>query len=216
MRHRRCPVPRSGLSPDPGQDVRDAGLPVGRAPSAAGPALSKARALLGEQLMRRLLSSTPPATTSRRAWARTGGPGNRWLDGTTIELFTTTRWRTFGVPGRQASQVRLASHVRTGPGAGTPPRSAATTTARTPWPTSWNPRSPPGSSTSPTAVLLHGPVAPVLRPRRPPGLAGRGRRASVPFQSSGPERRVGAGLLREAATCWPGAAARTGTGPCPG
>ncbi len=58
----------------------------------------------------------------------------------------------FGVPSRAGPSRRSASPRTRGPApaAGSPPRSAATTTGRTRWPMSWRARSPPGSSTWPT------------------------------------------------------------------
>ncbi len=83
----------------------------------SGAALSKARVLLGEQVMRRIFELDA---------ARTGlelGIGATWhgmettsIDGTTIELFSNDELAdAFGVPaGGTKPKLRLAAHVRTG------------------------------------------------------------------------------------------------------
>ena len=93
------------------------GLPVKpgtRTPS--GPALSKARVLLGEQVMRRIFE-----IDAVRAGADLGTP--TWhqmevtaIDGTTIELFSNDELaEAFGVPtGGTKPKLRIAAHVRTG------------------------------------------------------------------------------------------------------
>ena len=83
----------------------------------SGPALSKARALLGEQVMRRIFE-----LDAGRADAELG-IGAAWhamettaIDGTTIELFNNDELaEAFGVPsGGTKPKIRIAAHVRTG------------------------------------------------------------------------------------------------------
>jgi hypothetical protein len=83
----------------------------------SGPALSKARVLLGEQVMRRIFE-----IDAARAGADPG-TGAAWhqmevtaIDGTTIELFSNDELaEAFGVPtGGTKPKLRIAAHVRTG------------------------------------------------------------------------------------------------------
>ena len=115
----------------------------------SGPALSKARVLLGEQVMRRIFEIDAARSDAElgisTAWHGMEVTG---IDGTTIELFSCDELaQAFGVPtGGTKPKIRIAAHVRHRvPAGGSPPRSAATTTGRTPWPMSWRARSPPGS-----------------------------------------------------------------------
>jgi Transposase DDE domain len=83
----------------------------------SGPALSKARALLGEQVMRRVFELDAARTDLEL------GIGATWhemetagMDGTTIELFNNDELaEAFGVPsGGTKPKIRIAAHVRTG------------------------------------------------------------------------------------------------------
>jgi hypothetical protein len=134
------------------------GLPgLKRKPGAgtpAGPAFSQARKLLGEQAMKRIFeldAAVPDAEL---------GIGLLWkglevtaIDGTTMELGRSDVLEgEFGtpadVPGRCCGRSRTSAPR---PSAGSAPRSAAITTARTPWPMSWKAASARASSISPTA-----------------------------------------------------------------
>ena len=83
----------------------------------SGPALSKARVLLGEQVMRRLFELDAARTDLEpgigAAWR---GLETTGLDGTTIELFSNDELAdAFGVPtGGTKPKIRIAAHVRTG------------------------------------------------------------------------------------------------------
>jgi Insertion element 4 transposase N-terminal/Transposase DDE domain len=83
----------------------------------SGPALSKARMLLGEQVMRRLFELDAARTDLEpgigAAWH---GLETTGLDGTTIELFSNDELAdAFGVPtGGTKPKIRIAAHVRTG------------------------------------------------------------------------------------------------------
>jgi hypothetical protein len=83
----------------------------------SGPALSKARVLLGEQVMRRLFELDAARTDLEpgigAAWH---GLETTGLDGTTIELFSNDELAdAFGVPtGGTKPKIRIAAHVRTG------------------------------------------------------------------------------------------------------
>ena len=111
------------LFPDQGYDLILArtfampGLPVKpgtRTPS--GPALSKARVLLGEQVMRRIFeidaarADADPGISP--AWHEMETTA---IDGTTIELFSDAELaEAFGVPaGGTKPKLRMAAHVRT-------------------------------------------------------------------------------------------------------
>ena len=112
------------LFPDQGYDLVLArtfampGLPVKPGTlTPSGPALSKARVLLGEQVMRRIFE-----IDAARADADLG-IGAAWhgmevtaIDGTTIELFNCDELaEAFGVPtGGTKPKLRIAAHVRTG------------------------------------------------------------------------------------------------------
>jgi DDE family transposase/transposase IS4-like protein len=83
----------------------------------SGPALSKARALLGEQVMRRIFELDAARTDLQL------GIGATWhemettgMDGTTLELFGNDELAdAFGVPtGGTKPKLRLVAHVRTG------------------------------------------------------------------------------------------------------
>src|SRR6202522_3328737 len=111
------------LFPDQGYDLVLArtfampGLPVKPGTvTPSGPALSKARVLLGEQVMRRIFE-----IDAARAGADPG-TGAAWhqmevtaIDGTTIELFNCDELaEAFGVPaGGPKPKLRIAAHVRT-------------------------------------------------------------------------------------------------------
>ena len=104
--------------------------------------------------------------------------------------------RVRGPRGRhQAEAADRGARAHRDPAAGSPPRSAATTTARTRWPMSWNPRSPPGSSTWPTAGSSPW-TGGSGSPPRGAHLAWRVKNGakSVPFKTlRDPARRVGTG-----------------------
>ena len=94
------------------------GLPVRPgAVTPSGPALSKARALLGEQVMRRIFElDAARADTELGIGARWHGMETTGIDGTTIELFNNDELaEAFGVPsGGTKPKIRIAAHVRTG------------------------------------------------------------------------------------------------------
>jgi hypothetical protein len=112
------------LFPDQGYDMilaRAFGMPgVPVKPGTvipSGPALSKARVLLGEQVMRRLFELDAARTDLEL------GIGATWydmettgIDGTTIELFPGDELAdAFGVPtGGTKPKIRLVAHMRTG------------------------------------------------------------------------------------------------------
>ncbi|MGH3406746.1 MAG: IS4 family transposase [Mycobacterium sp.] len=114
----------AALFPDQGYDLVLArtfampGVPVKPGTvTPSGPALSKARVLLGEQVMRRVFE-----IDAARADAEPGA-GAAWhemevtaIDGTTIELFSNDELAgAFGVPtGGTKPKLRIAAHVRTG------------------------------------------------------------------------------------------------------
>ncbi len=112
------------LFPDQGYDLilartfKMPGLPV--KPGAAtpsGPALSKARALLGEQVMRRVFEIDAARTdVDLGIGAAWHGMETTAIDGTTIELFSNDELaEAFGVPaGGTKPKIRIAAHVRTG------------------------------------------------------------------------------------------------------
>jgi hypothetical protein len=112
------------LFPDQGYDMilaRTFGMPgVPVKPGAvtpSGPALSKARVLLGEQVMRRVFEIDAARTDLElgigAAWH---GMETTGLDGTTIELFGSGELAdAFGVPaGGTKPKIRIAAHARTG------------------------------------------------------------------------------------------------------
>lgn len=151
----------AALFPDQGYDLILArtfampGLPVKPGTvTPSGPALSKARVLLGEQVMRRIFQIDAARGDAElgitAAWH---GMEITATGGTTIELFSDPELAgEFGVPaGGTKPKLRIAAHVRTASRRRSPPRSAATWTGRTPWPMSWRTRSPTGSSTWPIA-----------------------------------------------------------------
>ncbi len=151
--------------------------------------------LLGEQAMRRLFELDAARGDAELGIARLWkGLEVTALDGTTMELFRNDVLAdVFGVPADGARPLlRIAAHVRTatrrwiaaaigGYHDGENPLAddlAWSFTARHP-----QPRRP--------RVLLHGPVDPVLRLRRAPGLAGQERREIRPVQDDPhPARRV--------------------------
>ena len=112
------------LFPDQGYDMilaRTFGMPgVPVKPGAvtpSGPALSKARVLLGEQVMRKIFELDAARSDVEL------GIGATWhemettgLDGTTIELFSSGELAdAFGVPaGGTKPKIRIAAHARTG------------------------------------------------------------------------------------------------------
>jgi hypothetical protein len=112
------------LFPDQGYDLilartfKMPGLPVKPGtviPS--GPALSKARALLGEQVMRRVFEIDAARTDLELGIGATWhGMETTGIDGTTIELFPDDGLAdAFGVPaGGTKPKIRIAAHVRTG------------------------------------------------------------------------------------------------------
>ena len=111
------------LFPDQGYDLVLArafampGLPVKPGTvTPSGPALSKARVLLGEQAMRRIFEIDAARSDADL------GAGAAWhemettaIDGTTIELFSNDELAgAFGVPsGGTKPKLRIAAHVRT-------------------------------------------------------------------------------------------------------
>jgi hypothetical protein len=83
----------------------------------SGPALSKARALLGEQVMRRVFELDAARTDLELGIGATWhGMETTGLDGTTIELFNNDELAdAFGVPsGGTKPKLRIVAHVRTG------------------------------------------------------------------------------------------------------
>jgi hypothetical protein len=112
------------LFPDQGYDMilaRTFGMPgVPVKPGAvapSGPALSKARALLGEQVMRRVFELDAVRTDLELGIGATWhGMETTGMDGTTIELFNNDELaEAFGVPsGGTKPKIRIAAHVRTG------------------------------------------------------------------------------------------------------
>jgi hypothetical protein len=112
------------LFPDQGYDLilaRTFGMPgVPVKPGTvtpSGPALSKARLLLGERVMRRIFeldaARTDVALGIGATWHDMETTG---IDGTTIELFNNDELAdAFGVPtGGTRPKLRLVAHVRTG------------------------------------------------------------------------------------------------------
>lgn len=111
------------LFPDQGYDLilartfKMPGLPVKPGTlTPSGPALSEARVLLGEQVMRRIFEIDAARTDAEP------GIGAAWhgleataIDGTTIELFNCDELaEAFGVPaGGTKPRPRIAAHVRT-------------------------------------------------------------------------------------------------------
>jgi transposase IS4-like protein/DDE family transposase len=112
------------LFPDQGYDLILArtfampGVPVKPgAVTPSGPALSKARALLGEQVMRRVFELDAARTDLEPGTGATWhGMETTGMDGTTIELFNNDELaEAFGVPsGGTKPKIRIAAHVRTG------------------------------------------------------------------------------------------------------
>jgi hypothetical protein len=113
----------AALFPDQGYDLILAkafampGLPVKPGTvTPSGPALSKARVLLGEQVMRRIFEIDAARGDADlgigAAWHEMETTG---LDGTTIELFNDAELaEAFGVPtGGTKPKLRMAAHVRT-------------------------------------------------------------------------------------------------------
>jgi hypothetical protein len=102
----------------------------------SGPALSTARALLGEHVMRKIFepgaARTDVAPSAGSTWF---GMETTASGGTTAEVFSNGELaQESGVPTNATKpKVRIVAHIRTGPGAGSAPPSAATMTARTPW-----------------------------------------------------------------------------------
>jgi hypothetical protein len=112
------------LFPDQGYDLILArtfampGLPVKPGTvTPSGPALSKARVLLGEQAMRRIFQIDAARTDAELGAAATWhGMETTAIDGTTIELFSNEELaEAFGVPsGGTKPKLRMAVHARTG------------------------------------------------------------------------------------------------------
>ncbi len=112
------------LFPDQGYDMvlaRTFGMPgVPVKPGSvtpSGPALSKARVLLGEQVMRRVFELDAARTDLELGIGATWhGMQTTGMDGTTIELFNNDELaEAFGVPsGGTKPKIRIAAHVRTG------------------------------------------------------------------------------------------------------
>jgi hypothetical protein len=112
------------LFPDQGYDLILArtfgmpGLPVKPGTVVpSGPALSKARVLLGEQVMRRVFELDAARTDLELGIGATWhGMETTGMDGTTIELFNNDELaEAFGVPsGGTKPKIRIAAHVRTG------------------------------------------------------------------------------------------------------
>ena len=112
------------LFPDQGYDLilartfKMPGLPVKPGTvTPSGPALSKARALLGEQVMRRVFEiDAARADLELGIGATWHGLETTGMDGTTIELFPDDGLaEAFGVPaGGTKPKIRIAAHVRTG------------------------------------------------------------------------------------------------------
>jgi hypothetical protein len=111
------------LFPDQGYDLVLArtfampGLPVKPGTVApSGPALSKARVLLGEQVMRRVFEIDAARSDAELGISATWhGMETTAIDGTTIELFNCAELaEAFGVPsGGTKPKLRLVAHVRT-------------------------------------------------------------------------------------------------------
>jgi hypothetical protein len=112
------------LFPDQGYDLilaRTFGMPgVPVKPGTvtpSGPALPKARVLLGEQVMRRIFELDAARTDLELGIGATWhGMETTGMDGTTIELFNNDELaEAFGVPsGGTKPKIRIAAHVRTG------------------------------------------------------------------------------------------------------
>ncbi len=112
------------LFPDQGYDLVLArtfampGLPVKPGTvTPSGPALSRARALLGEQVMRRIFELDAARTDLQLGIGATWhGMETTGLDGTTLELFSNDELTdAFGVPtGGTKPKLRLVAHMRTG------------------------------------------------------------------------------------------------------
>ena len=105
-----------------------------------GPALSKARALLGEQVMRRAFElDAARGDVELGIGAAWHGMETTAFDGTTAELFNNDELaEAFGVPaGGTKPKLRIVAQSAPGPGGGSARRSAATTTGRTPSPMTW-------------------------------------------------------------------------------
>ena len=112
------------LFPDQGYDLVLArtfampGLPVKPGTvTPSGPALSKARVLLGEQVMRRIFEIDAARSDAELGITATWrGMEVTGIDGTTIELFSYDELaEAFGVPsGGTKPKLRMAAHVRTG------------------------------------------------------------------------------------------------------
>jgi Transposase DDE domain/Insertion element 4 transposase N-terminal len=112
------------LFPDQGYDMilaRTFGMPgVPVKPGTvtpSGPALSKARVLLGEQVMRRVFELDAARSDVELGLGATWhGMETTGLDGTTIELFNDDELAdAFGVPaGGTKPKIRIAAHARTG------------------------------------------------------------------------------------------------------
>jgi len=111
------------LFPDQGYDLVLArtfampGLPVKPGTvTPSGPALSKARVLLGEQVMRRIFEIDAARSNAELGIGATWhGMETTAIDGTTIELFNCAELaEAFGVPsGGTKPKLRLVAHVRT-------------------------------------------------------------------------------------------------------
>ena len=162
-----------GLRSGPGADIP------------AGSAFSQARNS-GEQVMQRLFELDAAVGDADLGislpWK---GLEVTAIDGTTMELARNgVPGGEFGTPADGARPLlRITAHVRTATSAGSAPRSAATTTARTPWPTSSKGASGPASEPRRPRLLLHGPVPAELR--RGAHLAWRckGRAKPVPLKT---------------------------------
>jgi hypothetical protein len=112
------------MFPDQGYDLilartfKMPGLPVKPGTvTPSGPALSKARALLGEQVMRRVFELDAARTDLELGIGATWhGLETTGMDGTTIELFPDDGLAdAFGVPaGGTKPKIRIAAHLRTG------------------------------------------------------------------------------------------------------
>jgi Insertion element 4 transposase N-terminal/Transposase DDE domain len=112
------------LFPDQGYDLvlagtfKMPGLPVKPGTvTPSGPALSRARALLGEQVMRRIFElDAARSDLDLGIGAAWHGMETTGMDGTTIELFNNGELAdAFGVPsGGTKPKIRIAAHVRTG------------------------------------------------------------------------------------------------------
>jgi hypothetical protein len=149
------------LFPDQGYDLvlartfKMPGLPVKPGTvTPSGPALSRARALLGEQVMRRIFELDATRTDLDLGIGATWhGMETTGMDGTTIELFNNDELAdAFGVPsGGTKPKIRIAAHVRTGSRRWIAAAIGGYLDGENTWPMSWNPRSPRGSSTWPTA-----------------------------------------------------------------